>query len=594
MVDKDLINLAIRVQNIVKTILIIISTLILILSISGLLFYNYESYLNQIYIFLSSTGNLNLSLIFMFFSFLELILLLVIFLFNPNRADKFYHRQLFVLGTLIIVYLVSLFLFNLVGYSKDNFTYIILIPSILISIGIWSAFVDFGKVFKLYPELVYIIFSLLLVLVCALLLILPISSSKDPIPFIDALFVATSAVSVTGLTTIDVGRELSFWGQLFLMFFIQLGGITIIVVSVLGIFYGIISGDVVTKIKMGGILNVKSADEAWNLIRRFLILVFASQFVVSIVIFPTIYSLEKDFWKSVFFSVFHAVSAFNNAGFSPYSDSLAKFRENTLFLLAIIYLIVLGNTGVVVLDDIYRWVKYKFSRVFYKKRVEDYKGFSLNSKIFITAHTIVIILGIIWFLMFEYDNLLVDTQKPLLNALFSSISFRTAGFQLFDFSEAKSSTYIFFSIIMFIGGGSISTAGGVKVGTIAVMFLAIKAILRSESFITAFGRTVSNMVVIRSIAIVTASFVFVLIVISILYEIIPKDFDRIIFESLSAFATVGTTSGITSKYMSPLGKIVLIITMFVGKIGMISFLIIISRKGYRSVSKYPEDKVLVG
>lgn len=538
-----------------------------------------------------------------------ILLLLAVFLiqflakvfeyFAVGRRD-YVRRQAVVLSILLFI-IAFLFIFSFF-LKTDNYNDILLgyvIPMFFISVAGFFTLVDLIRLFYVYPSLLFVIVSIFLIIVVAVLLHLPIASATgEPIPLIDTFFVATSAISCTGLSTVSVGRDLSLFGQIVLMLAIQIGGLLIIFISTVGILFGLLSGDAILKLRMASFFEMGSVAQTQSLILKFFALSFTSQIVVAILIYPYFFEVERDEGRAIFYSLFHVVSALNNAGFSTYDDSLVRFSNYPYFLMFLSYLILLGNTGVIVVIEVFDYVVSRIKRfinlIMHRKDLS-VKRLSVFSKIVLITHFTLIVFGTFSFFVFEGDHFLRQVKYPLIDALFNSISFRTAGFASFDFTQAKDSTYLFFSLLMFIGGGSISVAGGIKMNTVALFFIATIVLLKSYPYLYVMKREIDFYSLIKASAVVVGGVVVLMVGIFILYELVKEErFSKVIFEITSAFGTVGTSSGIVSKDLSVPAKLVFIFMMFVGKIGLITFLSILARKQQRNIGIFPKERIIVG
>lgn len=520
--------------------------------------------------------------------------------YKTNDKPKFVRRQIIILFLLIILTLFLLGFINAIQITNfETLLLSYLIPITFISVSGILTFVNIIRIFYLYPPVLFVITAIGMIMISAILLHLPMSSSTgEPIPLIDTIFVATSAVSCTGFSTISVGRELSPIGQIILMTTIQLGGLLIIFISTIGILFGFVSGDAILRLRMASLFEIKNVIQMQKLIFKFITIAFLSQIIVAIIIYPYILEVEKDVPRAILYSIFHVISALNNAGFSPYDDSLVRFNNNPVVLLSLAYLILLGNTSIITITEIFEFVRIKitnfFKRLLHRKDLEVFR-FSLFSKIILITHITLITLGTLVFFLVEGDHFLRQVKYPLVDAIFNSISFRTAGFASFDFSNAKESTYLLFSIFMFIGGGSISVAGGIKMNTIAIMVIALFSFIRGYQFLYFSRKEIDLQSLIRASAVFIGGAIFLGLSIILFYETLPTEkFSKIIFEVTSAFGTVGTSSGIVSKDLPISSKIILILVMFTGKIGLITILSIMSRKKPIVMGNLPQERIIVG
>ncbi len=529
---------------------------------------------------------------------------LLSFLEYEISRERFLYRQ-FILDIVLAFSLVLGFFvfFNSTPKGYDDLLILVVFPTFVISIIAIFTYIDLNKVFTLDPVTVFVISVLIVIVISTGLLSLPISSSSsEPIPVIDAFFVTVSAVSCTGLTTIDVGKDLSLFGQIVLISTVEIGGLLIIFISVAGILYGLATRNVLVRMRVASsIQDVESLRMIERSISRAIKVIIISQLTGAILIFPSVYTRENDIFRAVFSSIFHSIAGVNNAGFSLYSDNLIGFKNDVFFLVVISTLMMIGNTGVIVIDEVIEYFKNLFKRLYNlfflrQSSVERFK-FSLHSKLTLVFHLSLIVLGALLLLAFESNNILKDVKNSFANSLFNSISFRTTGYSTLDFTNAKEITYIIFSIFMFIGGGSVSIAGGIKVSTFAVLLLFMVAFFRAQKSAQFSMRSIPVDVLTKSVYTFFSTFLFLILMLLLLdFSLNSKwTISKEIFELTSAFGTVGMTSGLTSKSLPALSKIIIIITMFVGKIGLLSLVSILSSRFNRVYQhNYPEGKVIVG
>ena len=518
--------------------------------------------------------------------------------------ERFLYRQLVLDVILAFSLILGFFVFsNSNPKSYDDLLLLVVFPTFSISVIVIFIYVDFNKVFTLDPVAIFVILVLIVIVISTGLLSLPISSSSsEPIALIDAFFLAVSAVSCTGLTTLDVGKDLSLFGQIVLITTVEIGGLLIIFISISGILYGLATRNVLVRMRVASsIQDVESLKVVERSMSRAIKVIFISQFIGAVLIFPSIYREEGNFFRSIFSAIFHSIAGLNNAGFSLYSDSLFRFRHDMLFLLVIMVLMLIGNSGVVVIDEIIEYFKSLlrklYSFVFLKRSSTERFVFSLHSKLTMIFNFSLIIFGVLLFFVFERENIFADVEEFLVNAVFNSISFRTAGYVTVKAIEANEIVFVLYSMLMFIGGGSVSIAGGIKVSTFAVLFLFMVAFFRSQKVAQFSMRSIPFDILVKSVYVFLSSFLFLILMISLFYLSVDGELpiSRVIFEVTSAFGTVGMTSGVTSKDLSVLSKALLIVTMFFGKIGLLSLVSILSSRIAKVYQyNYPEGKVIVG
>ncbi|MCX7959058.1 MAG: hypothetical protein N3B13_08425, partial [Deltaproteobacteria bacterium] len=291
----------------------------------------------------------------------------------------------------------------------------------------------------------------------------------------------------------------------------------------------------------------------------------------------------------IFSAVFHSVSAFCNAGFSIFQNNLEGYTDNNIYIMTIMFLIILGGLGFPVTNSLYNFAK---ERLILRKKT----ALSFHSKIVLTTTAALIVLGTILFLILEWNNSLVThgAGGKIINSLFMAVTPRTAGFNTVPLNGINSATILLIIVLMFIGASPSSTGGGIKTTTFATMLFSIRALIRNKEDIEAFRRTIpiSSIYKALNVAFISFAIIFISVFLLSLTEK-GKDLVHIIFEVFSAFGTVGLSLGITSQ-LSATGKIIIIITMLVGRIGPLTVAIIFSKKKVSGSYRYPEDHIIIG
>ncbi len=437
------------------------------------------------------------------------------------------------------------------------------------------------------------------ILAGAVLLSLPAASaSGQPLSHLTALFTSTSATCVTGLSVIDIGSDLTLFGQLVVLTLIQLGGLGI---TTFGTFLLVIVGRRLSLQSEVLVMSSYGIDESHSLrsLLRWTIgitvlteSVGAALLWVRYALHAPALHLAPGAWARLYYAVFHSISAFCNAGFSLHRESLAPFRDDPFFLTVVEALIILGGLGFLVL---YNLITMKFWRRNRKTRGR----ITLHSKIALTATAILIVIGTALFLAQEWDNTLSDLPwlQKLSCALFHSITPRTAGFNLVDMGQVHETTRFTTILLMLVGGSPGSSAGGVKTTTIVVLIMTVIAMCRSRSETLVFSRTVPNTVVREAIVIFLLAVSLIFAAYSILLwteaPLKPDDASRLIFETVSATATVGLSTNLTPS-LSTAGRWVIIICMFVGRLGPLAVALLIGAREENLRIRYPEEDVVVG
>lgn len=430
---------------------------------------------------------------------------------------------------------------------------------------------------------------LILIFGGAFLLKLPYSTVNG-IAFVDALFTSTSAVCVTGLIVLDTAKEFTFTGQFIIMCLIQLGGFGIMTFSI-GVF-AMFSGDMSLKWRftMGSIYNEVSVIPPVEILKKIIIYTFTIESVIAAILF-TEFIKKLTLTEAIWASVFHAVSAFCNAGFSTFSDNLISYQDNTVVILAVSMAIVLGGIGFLVLTEL---TNMKFSR---KKKF--FRQFSLHTKIVLFVTGILIFGGAALFMILEWSFIMKDMplKTKLLTSIMQSITCRTAGFNSVDIGLLRESTLGVMMTLMFIGGSPGSIAGGIKTTTFAVISGLLIAKIRGKKQVVFWNRSISEEAVNKSMTLFVLAFVFIYTSTITLLAIhsfdINNSFLQVVFEVISAFGTVGLSTGITSKFTYD-GKIILAIIMFVGRIGPFALITAITEKVRSADYEIADENIMIG
>lgn len=428
-----------------------------------------------------------------------------------------------------------------------------------------------------------------IIFIGAILLSLPISSiSGEATPFIDCIFTSTSAVCVTGLVIVDTGTYWSYFGKTVIMSLIEIGGLGFMSVTTL-VF--LVLGKRITlkeRLVMQEAMNSNSLQGIVKMAKYILIFTFSVE-ITGAVLFSTQFIPRYGIAKGIYYSVFHAISAFCNAGFDLMGNfnSLTGYADNAVVILTVSALIVVGGLGFYVWVEIYN--------------CKSIKRLSLHSKVVIYMTIALIFGGAIFMFIFEMNNPStmqgMSIKGKFLSSIFASITPRTAGFNSISTLEMTRAGRFLTIILMFIGGSPGSTAGGIKTATLVVLIMTVVSVARGREDTEIFKRRINKHLVYRAFAIVVISLTLVIVVTMILSITengnIPVE--HLLYEATSAFATVGLTLGATTE-LSFVGKIIIAITMYAGRVGPLTIILALA-KNKRSKSgnvKYPEGKILIG
>ena len=416
----------------------------------------------------------------------------------------------------------------------------------------------------------------------AILLTLPVFSVTG-LSFTDALFTATSAISVTGLGVVDTGTHFTLAGKVLLMFLMQVGGLGQMTLSaVLLYMFGVrlsLKQQALAKEALGQDRRVNLRD----LVKKIIAFALIAEFIgFTLLCFRWI--PEYGWETGSFYALFHAISAFNNAGFALFSDSMMTFVNDPLVIFTLAGLFIFGGLGFTVVGDLATNWRRGFNHL------------HLHTKIMLTATPTLLLVGTLLFWLLERSN--SETMQGLttngqwLAAFFQSASARTAGFNSVDLTHYTHPALLVMIVLMLIGAGSTSTGGGIKVSTFAVAFVATWSFLRQKKHVVMFKRTVSWQAVTKSLAIIVVSGAMLTTAMFLLMLTEKAPFDRVVFEVISAFATVGLTAGLTANLSEP-GKYIMVVVMIIGRIGPLTLAYMLARPE-PSLVKYPEDTVLTG
>lgn len=393
-------------------------------------------------------------------------------------------------------------------------------------------------------------------LVGAILLYLPYTGKK-PINFIDALFIASSAFTVTGLSPVDIGAQFNLLGEVVILLLIQIGGLGIVTVTMLAFVFLNKKVSLQNRFLIMVTWNIDEAGGVVKLIKHLAIYSFITEligaFCLSLSFIP-----KFGIGQGLFISLFTAVSAFNNAGFALFKNNLIDFSNDPVVIITVPLLIVLGGLGHFVLVDLINCKKLN--------------KLSFHSKVVLSTTFVLIIFGAILFFLLEQSNTLnnMGLIEKIGNALFQSVTTRTAGFNSIDMGNIKTPTALLLMALMLIGGAPLSAAGGIKVTTFAIVFIFVLNAIRKESTVSLFNREISDKYIKLSIVTINISIIYIFVITFLLTIINPNiPLVKILFEVISAFGTVGLTMDLTSEYHG-LTELIIVIVMLFGKVGLLT------------------------
>jgi trk system potassium uptake protein TrkH len=438
-------------------------------------------------------------------------------------------------------------------------------------------------------QLLAISFALTIALGTLLLTFPAATSDQQGTPFLDALFTATSATCVTGLIVRDTPVYFSLFGELVILSLIQIGGLGIMTFSTsLTLIFGRRLG-LKARSTLGEMLGEPSSvDIAQSVIYIFRMTMFAEA-IGTIILFLRWMHHFDTIGQAFYVSLFHAVSAFCNAGFSLFSSSLEGFKGDPLVNAVICILIVAGGLGFVVVAALVN--RDTLRRGFRSS----YPFFSVHTRLVLTTTLILVIGGTILFFYFEFDNSLhgLGVPQKMMASLFQSITARTAGFNTVTISDLRLVTILMLMALMFIGASPGSTGGGIKTTTTAILLLSVKSMLTGRRDIEIHNRTIPQELTYRSVGIAVVSLVILTFFFGFLLAFQPGRFEALAFEAVSAFGTVGLSMGVTPD-LSFSGKFIIICLMYAGRIGPLTIALAIARPPRSIPYRYPTARVMVG
>ncbi|MFC8303914.1 TrkH family potassium uptake protein [Specibacter sp. NPDC057265] len=444
-------------------------------------------------------------------------------------------------------------------------------------------FVD--RVAKSSPARLALIVFFLVILAFTFTLSLPVAARDGaPTTFHDALFTAVSAVCVTGLTTVSTALHWSFFGQLVILIGIFVGGLGILTLASLMSLMVSKRLGVRGKLIAQEAMNAGRLGEVGTLLRIIITTSVAIELVLALVLTPRFLILGESLPQAIWHAAFYSISSFNNAGFTPHSDGVVPYENDLWILIPLMVGGFVGSLGFPVLMVL-------LATGFH------FKKWTLHAKLTIQVSLLLLAAGSVLWGALEWNN--TDTigamtvGDKITHAIFASVMTRSLGFNLVDMNAMNSSTMLLTDALMFVGGGSASTAGGIKVTTLAVMFLAIVAEARGDSDVKVHGRTIPQDVLRVAISVIMLGATLVMLACGLLLGISGESLDRVLFETISAFATVGLSTGLSAE-LPPSGVYVLCAMMFFGRVGTITLAAALALRQRRQLYHYPEERPIIG
>lgn len=458
---------------------------------------------------------------------------------------------------------------------------------------------------KTNPALITVVCFAIIIAFGTLLLMVPRSTLEHiRLPFVDALFISTSAVCVTGLSTVEVAHTFTLEGQIIIALLIQIGGLGIMTITSFFAIFFLNGMGLYSQFTLRDMLS-STADSLMSTLLHVLGFTIVIELIGAFFIWLSIHStMDMTLNQEIFFSIFHSISAFCNAGFSTLEGNLGNplvLTGHNSFYIVISFLIILGGIGFPLLINLKRLLSYYWSKLLYILRIKGNKHsryshlIDTNTKIVLYTTGILVFGGTALFALLEWNGAFhfYSPDEKIVQSFFNAVVPRTAGFNSVATSEFSRLTILMLIILMWIGGASQSTAGGIKVNTLSVAFASLKSLILGRSTTELFKREITYNSIRRALVVIFGSIIIILIifVLILIHEpTIPAI--KILFETVSAFSTVGSSLGITSSLCAE-SKFFLVIIMFIGRVGFITVLMSFVAKEEKKKYKLPKEEIII-
>ncbi|HOF59641.1 MAG TPA: TrkH family potassium uptake protein [Candidatus Cloacimonadota bacterium] len=519
-----------------------------------------------------------------FFTALANLVLLLLTILNRVLLGESKERHRILLFDVAMLILGSIFLVSQAKFVI--FALLIRQTYFILQYILFRAFE--GKLYRWLtgnPPVTLMLSFLLVILFGAILLMLPVSSKLNTVtPFIDALFTATSATCVTGLVVVDTGTHFSFFGQMVILLLIQIGGLGIMTISTV---FAIILGQRI-NLKLENIMyQVVGGSYAVNVFQLLKSIVLVTLVIESVGTLLLFARFAQDFqpMEALFLSLFHAVSAFCNAGFSPLGNNLVSYVDSFTVNMVITALIIAGGLGFSVIIDLQH----------HMLKRDRTRKLNLHTKIVLVTTAFLLVIGFTVFYLAEYNGAMqgFSIYRRILSSWFQSVTTRTAGFNTIDLSQIGKASVLISIVLMFIGASPGSTGGGIKTTSFAVLTLSVISLLKGKRHISVFKRRIHEYNFREATGLIMLSITIILVVLFFLMLVEPHAFDKLLFEAVSAFGTVGLTLGITPQ-LTVIGKLLITVLMYVGRIGPLTMIYAFSTRAKQININYAEEKIPIG
>jgi len=445
-----------------------------------------------------------------------------------------------------------------------------------------------------HPALTIAASFLVVILFGTLILMMPFASSDGVrLNPLDALFTATSAVCVTGLIVVDTATRFSLYGKIVIMGLIQIGGLGIMILAYFAAYLMGRRISIEEKLTMSYFLNDQEVKKVTGTITWIILFTLIIESLGASLLYRFFLDWFNSHSKALIYAVFHSVSAFCNAGFALFSNNLEGFQSSVFLNIVICSLIIAGGLSFIVLVNLLQTVYVNIRNALSEQKIQRIY-LSLNSKAVLIVTVILLISGTVFVYVLEHRTTLINLAlgTQYLTAFFQSVTLRTAGFNTINIGGLRTGTLLLMVVLMFIGGAAGSTAGGIKVNTVFVVFAYLKSIITGKSEILIMNQALGRELVIRAFLIIIISLIIVTASTMAMTLCEPYALEKILFEVVSAFGTVGLSTGITPD-LSGWGKLILIMTMFIGRAGPLTMMFaLFPYRTSNSAIKYPEGTII--
>jgi trk system potassium uptake protein TrkH len=426
---------------------------------------------------------------------------------------------------------------------------------------------------------------LITIAVGTIVLLLPFSTVKGSIAIEDALFTSASAVTVTGLIVKDTATDFTLFGQIVILVLLQIGGLGFMTFSTFTILLMGKSFSLKDKSVIENDFTAGSYKNLKDLLKKIVFMTFAIEIIGAVVLYYQFTGLSGG--RRIFSSIFHSVSAFCNAGFSIFSNSLEDYIANTGINITLMVLIILGGIGFLVMSE---------TLMFLRRKIKRFSRFSLHSKLVLITSALLILAGFIVIFLEELLNKsnTLPLGTKILSSLFQSVTARTAGFNTINLNYFSFASIFIILLLMFVGASPGSTGGGIKTSSTGVVIAYLRSRLRGRQNVDLFYRNIPTHMIEKAFIVIIISFLLISVSAILLLTFEPGlKMPELVFETVSAFGTVGLSMGITAQLSLP-SKLIIMVTMFIGRIGPLTLLIALSKRESRAVFNYPEENIMIG